>query len=287
MKTTPWRPAARNTLYAAALAAMAGCAAKPAPPPVAAAAPVQAPVPQAETEPTEPKDILLRMANFLAHAPRFSVSVDAGYDILQESGEKIEFGEILKITANRPNQLLVDAKRSDGDRRMVLYDGKDITAFTPSQGVYAQTPKPGGIDAAVMYFLKDLKMRLPLAVLLVSRFPEEIENRTQTLDYVEKTEIQGTPAHHLAGRTETVDYQVWVAQGARPLPLRVVLTYRNAEGQPQFRARLSDWNLSPVVDDAQFTFAPPDGARKIAFLAEVPRIGPQGTEAPQKTGGRK
>ncbi|WP_367026995.1 DUF2092 domain-containing protein [Methylococcus sp. ANG] len=207
--------------------------------------------------------------------------------MLQESGEKIEFGENLKITANRPNQLRVEAKQSDGDQHMVLYDGKDITAFTPSQGVYAQASKPGGIDEAIMFFLKDLKMKLPLAVLLVSRFPEEIENRTQALDYVEKTEIRGTPAHHLAGRTESVDYQVWIAQGARPLPLRVVLTYRNAEGQPQFRAQLSDWNLSPVIEDAQFTFTPPDGARKIAFLAEVPQVLPQGAIASKKTGGRK
>lgn len=287
MKVEPWRHTAVTALCTVILAATAGCAAKPAMSPVAAAVPVQAPAPQAEAEPAEPRDILLRMANFLAHAPRFSVSVDAGYDVLQESGEKIEFGETLKITANRPNQLHVDAKQSDGDRHLVLYDGKDITAFTPSQGVYAQTPKTGGIDAAVMYFLKDLKMRLPLAVLLISRFPEEIENRTRTLEYVEKTEIQGAPAHHLAGRTDTVDYQVWIAQGTRPLPLRVVLTYRNADGQPQFRAQLNDWNLSPVVEDAQFTFAPPEGARKIAFLAEVPQIGPQGTDAPQRTGGRK
>ncbi|MEW6037629.1 MAG: DUF2092 domain-containing protein [Pseudomonadota bacterium] len=284
MKTKPWRPAARHTLFIALIAA-AGCAAKP-PAAVTAEPPVQAPAPQAEAEPAEPKDILLRMANFLAGTQRFSVTVDAAYDVLQGSGEKIEFGENLRITANRPNQLRVDARQSDGDQHVMLYDGKDITAFTPSQGVYAQTAKPGGIDQAVMYFLKDLKMRLPLAVLLVSRFPEEIENRTQALDYVEKTEIRGTPAHHLAGRTESVDYQVWIAQGTQPLPLRVVLTYRNAEGQPQFRAQLSDWNLSPVIEDARFTFAPPDGARKIAFLAEVPQVLPQDMTS-KKTGSRK
>ncbi|WP_367026994.1 hypothetical protein ABZN20_05270 [Methylococcus sp. ANG] len=65
MKTKPWRPAARSALYAAILAATAGCAAKPAAP-LTAEPPVQAPALQAEAEPVEPKDILLRMANFLA-----------------------------------------------------------------------------------------------------------------------------------------------------------------------------------------------------------------------------
>jgi hypothetical protein len=138
-----------------------------------------------------------------------------------------------------------------------------------------------------MYFLKDLNMRLPLAMLLVSRLPAELECRTQSLDYVERTLIHGTPAHHLAGRTETVDYQVWIGEGAQPLPVRAVLTYKNAEGQPEFRAQFSDWNLSPEVRDAQFAFTPPEGAQKIAFLAQLPQIAPHGATSPEQTGGQK
>jgi hypothetical protein len=33
---------------------------------------------------------------------------------------------------------------------------------------------------------------------------------------------------------------------------------------------LSDWNASPVVDDAQFRFVPPKGTEKIRFLAVQP-----------------
>lgn len=247
----------------------------------------QGPTPQAVSEPTEAKDILLRMAGFLAQTPRFSVNVRGNYDVVQGSGQKIEFGETRKITVSRPNGLRVEAEHSDGEQHLVLYDGKDITVFSPSQNVYAQASKPGGIDEAVMYFLKDLHMRLPLAALLLSRFPEEIQRRTRLLDYVERTEIEGRPTHHLAGRTETVDYQVWIAEGAQPLPLRVVLTYKNAEGQPQFRAQFSDWNFSPEVQDSQFAFTPPEGARKISFLAQLPQIGLQGATTPMQSGGQK
>jgi hypothetical protein len=207
--------------------------------------------------------------------------------VVQESGQKIEFGETRKVTVSRPDGLRVEAEHSDGERHVVLYDGKDIAVFNPSQNVYAQVYKPGGIDAAVMYFLKDINMRLPLAILLVSRFPDELKRRTQSLDYVERTEIYGVPAHHLAGRTETVDYQVWITEGAQPLPLRVVLTYKNAEGQPQFQAHFSDWNLSPEIQDSQFAFAPPEGARKISFLAQLPQIALQRGAAQEQTGGQK
>ena len=58
------------------------------------------------------------------------------------------------------------------------------------------------------------------------------------------------PCDHIAARTATVDFQVWVAEGERPLPRRVVITYLEEEGQPQFRAQFSDWNLTPEVPES-------------------------------------
>jgi hypothetical protein len=287
MKKEQWWRAMRTVLCVAVFSATTlGCSenkvvTRPEPPAV------QITAPQVMTETANAKDSLKRMAEFLAKTPQFSVNLIDNYDVIQKSGQKIEFGESRKITISRPNGLRVDLEESSGEKHTVLYDGKDITVFSPSQNVYAQTAKPGGIDEAVMYFLKDLRMRLPLAALLLSRFPAEIESRTQSLDYVEKTVIDGISTHHLAGRTETVDYQVWIAEGTQPLPRRIVLTYKNAEGQPEFRAQFSDWNLAPKVQDAQFTFTPPEGARKIAFQAQLSTIAAAGTENPEQTGGQK
>ncbi len=191
-------------------------------------------------------------------------------------------GEARKLTVIRPDRLRVEVEQSDGDRNMIVYDGTTLTAFDATKNVYAQAAQSGGIDGTIMYFLKDLHMRLPLAMLLVSRLPDELERRTQSVDYVEKTSLYGNPAHHLAVRNETVDYQIWIAEGNQPLPLRVVLTYKNAEGQPQFRAQLSDWNLAPEVTESMFAFTPLQGAQKIAFPAQVPQIDLQGKPTQKK-----
>lgn len=277
-----------SVLYAIVPLIVTGCAQdqaaiRPQPPAASVSSPA---TPAAETD-LDAKTILMRMAQFLSKTSRFSVNLSGSYEVLQESGQKIEFGESRKITVSRPNGLHVEVEHSDGEKHIVQYDGKEITAYSPSQNVYAQVSKPGGIDAAVMYFLKDLGMRLPLAMLLTSRLPAELDRRTQTLDYVEKTVIDGTPTHHLAGRTETVDYQAWIAEGAQPLPLRIVLIYKNEEGHPAFRAQLSDWNLMPEVKDSQFTFIPPEGSRKIAFLAELPKVALKGMEKTEQTGEKK
>jgi hypothetical protein len=129
-------------------------------------------------------------------------------------------------------------------------------------------------------------MRLPLAALLVSRLGSEFEQRIQSLDYVEKTSIHGSPSHHVAGRTDTVDFQVWVAEGDKALPLRIVLTYKKAPGQPQYWAQFSDWNLASSITDAAFAAKPPDGAQKVAFAAQLPRAAPGARKASASKGAK-
>lgn len=249
------------------------------------AATQQAIIPVSATaEPTDAKGLLLRMADYLAKAQKYTVSLSTNYDVVQQSGQKIEYSESRKITVNRPNGLRVDIQESDGEKHVVHYDGNDISVFSPNGNIYAQASKPGGIDEAVKYFLQDLHMRLPLAVLLVSSLPEEMEKRTQSIDYVEKTNILGQVSHHLAGRTETVDFQVWIAEGAQPLPLRIVLTYKNADGQPQYRAQFSDWNMAPQINDSTFAFIAPEGSQKIAFVAQLPALTPGASKVPVHPG---
>jgi len=142
------------------------------------------------------------------------------------------------------------------------------------------------LDETIVHFVRDLGMRLPLAVLLVSRLPAEIENRVRTIDYVEKTNILGTPAHHLAARGDSVDFQVWVADGAQPLPQRVVVTYRDEPGQPQFWAQFSEWNLAPAITEATFSAQVPPGAQKMPFAAQLPRVSPAAGKTSVKKGAK-
>src|SRR5205814_10636574 len=139
---------------------------------------------------------------------------------------------------------------------------------------YAQAPQRGGVDETLVYFVRDLGMRLPLAALFLSRSASELDRRVQSVKYVEKTGILGVRAHHLIGRTDSVNFQVWIASGDQPLPQRIVLTYPGSRGQPEFRAQFVSWNLAPQAADSLFTFTPPAGSTKIPFVAALPQAQP-------------
>jgi hypothetical protein len=209
--------------------------------------------------------VLQQMATFLSQAQRFSVTIDAGFDAVQESGQKIEFGETRQVVVRRPDHFRVDATKRDGAQSAVLFDGKDLTVSHVQEKVYATAAKPGSVDEALAYFVNDLGMRLPLAELLNSHLDKVLLEKVRVADYVEASSIAGVSCDHLAFRGDEADVQVWVAQGQQPLPRRLVITYKQADGRPQFWAQLSDWNLAPEVPDALFTFTPPKDAAQIAF----------------------
>ena len=233
------------------------------------------------------REILMRMAAYLGGAEKFSVNLRAGYDAVQKNGQKIEFNEARSITLARPDKLRVEGERSDGAKTLVVFDGKEITLLDAAQNVYAVGAQPGSIDDSVVHFVRDLGMRLPLAVMLMSRLPAELEARVKSIDYVEKTAIFGAPAHHLAARGDGVDMQVWVADGDKPVPLRVVITYLKSPGQPQFRAQFVDWNLAPAIGDTTFNAQVPAGAQKLPFAAELSRAARTVRKAPATKGAKK
>ena len=239
--------------------------------------------------------VLKRMAEFLVQTKQFSVNLRIGYDVVQESGEKVEFGERRTITLQRPDRLRVEAEDSDGDKALLVFDGKDITAYKETEQVYAVTPKPGDIDGALQYLIRDLAIRMPLALMLTSQLPAAIERRVQSADYVERCTVTPVPTDHVVASTADVNFQFWIAEGDKPLPQRVLITYKTAEGEPQFWANFSDWNLNPNVSESLFAFTPPQGVERIPFLARVqegmatlPSPGaeasPPAKETPQPTG---
>ncbi len=231
-----------------------------------------APISAQQTSPTDQNKseqqamaVLKGMADFLSQAQRFSVTMDMGFDTVQDNGQKIEFGETRKILLSRPDRLRIDTTKRDGTEDEVIFDGKDITVFNPKENVYATEAKPGTVDQAIAYFVNDLGMRLPLAELVNSNLAKMLPERVREAAYVEKSSIAGVPCDHIALRGDQADMQLWIAEGDKPLPQRVVITYKREDGRPQFWANLTEWNLSPKVRDSMFAFTPPKGAVKIAF----------------------
>jgi hypothetical protein len=75
--------------------------------------------------------------------------------------------------------------------------------------------------------------------------------------------IHGIECDHLAFRTKEVDWQIWIAQGARPYPCRYVITSKKVTGAPQYTLDITAWKGGTEVASDGFKLEIPADAKKL------------------------
>lgn len=202
---------------------------------------------------------------------QLSATVDYGYDVLQKSGQMIEYGGTRTMTYDRPTRMRVDNQRRDGVRQVITYDGKDLVLATPGLNFYSSEHLQGNIAEALEFLADDMGVPMPLTDFFAANATDTTFSGITGAVYVGESIIAGVVSDHLAFRTEDVDIQLWVATNGPALPQRYVVTYKDEPGHPQFWAQFSNWNMSPEITDDMFSYQPTKNAHRIPFEPdEVP-----------------
>jgi hypothetical protein len=71
--------------------------------------------------------------------------------------------------------------------------------------------------------------------------------------------------HHLSFEQETIDWQLWIDAGEKPLPRKLVIAYKTEDGVPQYAVTIGKWNLNADVPEELFRFEPPEGTERMEF----------------------
>jgi hypothetical protein len=237
--------------------------------------------PEAKPEPAlDPAALatLNRMSEYLTSLPSMRFESEVEYDALQHDGQRIEFGSTRELAVRRPDRIRVDATDRNGARRSLYYDGGQVVLLDATHGIYATAARSGDVDDVLDYLEAQLGIPVPLGELISPKLFSEFQEGLVFAAVVGVETIDGVRCDHLALRNEAQGIQLWVEQGAKPLPRRAVVTYEQAPGEPQFRAQLTRWDASPKLPDSLFTFEPPAGAERIAFnsAAGFAPAGPEG-----------
>jgi len=216
----------------------------------------------------------VRTADFLAAQPRFRVLAEISFDVLQDNGQLLEFGGGHEVTMRRPDRLRIDATRRDGQSRVLYFDGSAISIDLPGHRAFVREERPGTAYAALDYLVEELGVPAPLEDLVSENFASGVADRIGSGFYVGQAEVTGRPCEHLAFRLPEVDVQLWVEAGERPLICRIVITHKSFEGNPQFRATLHGWDLTPETPETLFHFEPEEGSERLVVGSiEARKIG--------------
>jgi hypothetical protein len=209
---------------------------------------------------------LNRMGAYLRGLKSFSLKADDAMDEVLDSGQKIQLNKTVAIDVRKPDRLHA-AIETDRKAREIFYDGKNFTISAPEAGYYSTVSAPPTIAGV----LSEVETRYGIEFPLVDLFHwgEDADAAADVKESVRvgTSKISGQLTDHYAFRQDDVDWQIWIAQGDAPLPLRYVITTKGDAGEPQYEANLT-WKTDATPDDAVFTFTPGKDDHPITIVTQ-------------------
>ena len=209
--------------------------------------------------------VLKGMTDFIGGLESFGMHTENTYEDVLETGQKIQFGFSSNIVVERPDR--IRAERASGmDTKLYIYDGAKLSIYDPQLDLFSTIDVPDNIDD-FLHFSRDWLDLVPPAGDMIFSNAFELLTASVTSGFVVgEAMVGGVNCIHLAFTTPVVDWQIWIADGDKPLPYKYVLTTRDDPAQPQFVTVVSKWNTEPTVDAGTFAFKPPVSAIEIDFI---------------------
>ena len=210
----------------------------------------------------EAQAVLDRMTAYLRTVKTFTIDSNSTRDEVVAYGYKLQHNEHATVTVQQPNKLRAEVSGDLRDRN-VVYDGTTIVVYSPDDDVYARTRAPDNVGKLINNLL-DAGVDMPMVDVLYQTGAGTLTEGVRGGVLVGDSEIDGADCDHLAFRQATIDWQMWVEKGDKPLPRKILITTRYEAGSPQFQSVLR-WNLQPKINASTFVFAPPKDAKEIPF----------------------
>jgi hypothetical protein len=216
----------------------------------------------AHADEAQAKSLLKAMSDYLAAQKTISFEYDANLDIVSTQQQKIGLASSGTLTLERPDKL--HATRSGGFANVeMVFDGKTLSLLGKNANVYAQVDAPGTIDHLVDELRDKYHRPVPAADLLMSDPYKELMAPVTDVKDLGSGVIRGVECDHLAFRTKDVDWQIWIAQGARPYPCRYVITSKKVKGSPEYTLDIRAWKAGGEVASDGFKLEVPADAKKL------------------------
>ncbi|MDR2913553.1 MAG: DUF2092 domain-containing protein [Tannerella sp.] len=191
------------------------------------------------------------------------------YDTWMDSVGYIKHTSKDKVYFSFPNKMKVNMQGDMGNRSM-CYDGKKFSYYSFNQNRYAELDLSLDIVQTIDSMNRKYGIELPAADFFYPSFTDDILSAGGNLVYLGVTGVQNQLCYHIAGNdVNGTVFQFWITQDHLFFPVKMVLTYKEDNGQPQYEAVYSDWEINPSFPANMFDFVAPPAADKIRMSTEL------------------
>lgn len=220
-----------------------------------------------------PEDVMRRVADFYKATQQVQV-IEENTMQMQMQGMNNNMTSERTMVADKPSRF---ALRSDTEMMKfdVVSDGETLFTSIDQLKTYTEEEAPESLDelAANPLFTVMGSSGGVFGMHLVADDPygKMMQGVTEA-KYIGRETLDGAAVDHLSFSQENLDWEIWIAAEGDPLVHKVSIDMAKTlamsgqfEGQDMKMVAISryrDWKINQPVDEAAFTFTPPEGSEK-------------------------
>ncbi|MBL8576466.1 MAG: DUF2092 domain-containing protein [Mesorhizobium sp.] len=212
---------------------------------------------------------LEKMNDYVSGLDNFQLDTSFSFDLVAGNGQTVTIDGTGKYIAQRPDKLSVKIE-NDLFARDYFYDGKTLTVVAPEEKYYASHPAKPTIHEMLDDAAQKLGVQIPLADLFDLGTDKSPIKSISSAFYVGTGIVNGSEADHYALQGADRNWEIWIAKGDQPLPVKVAIVDPTQDTQPRY-VSTAKWTVPAVIAADTFTFTPSADHKSIAFAIGAPR----------------
>ena len=149
-----------------------------------------------------------------------------------------------------------------------MYNGEQLAYYSFDENNYGILPAPNSIIKMIDSLNNHYDIEFPAADFFYPAFTDDLLQNSDSLRFLGMEKIGSKEYFHIISFSKAMDIQFWINNDAYNLPARFSIVYKNKEGNPQYLAMFSEWQINPNLPAAMFDFLPPPGATQVRMMSK-------------------
>jgi len=212
------------------------------------------------------RDVVQRAVDFMQSHDRVGFEAVCTYEVVQENGQKLQFGMLQRVALQRPDRLHWVTLHDDAATETAWCHDGTFTMVKQPANVWGRVSVPPTLADAVSRIAHEYNVPVPFVDLLSGDAAELwLGEEVEWVNYIGEAWAEGHWTDHVALRRPGIDVQLWFRKGDEPFLVKMVIVRTDEDGLPGFSARFRKWSTR-IPDGAIPKFVPPEGSRQLEIV---------------------
>jgi hypothetical protein len=207
----------------------------------------------------DPFGLLQKMSDYMGSQKHIRMTISETFDEVITAGPKIQLSNERTIQLKRPDRISVSVSGA-GVQRRITCDSESFTVVDLLKNVYATMPMTGSLDSVMDTLAQQYGMAQPVEDLLYSDINARLLGKIQSGQSLGREAVAGHKCNHLAFKQANLSWEVWIEEGLKPVPWRLVVSYDSSPGRPKYTLLITKLETPILMPDLEFKAKLPAGA---------------------------